>query len=98
MDPAEGDGQKRASAGSDIGDHAGRNPITSGLSNLQARAPRGTFIGRSGGPTLPTHLQLPKVQECLDRGSPYWFHGQLVSGVALPEDPGIEELPRDWTL
>ena len=22
---------------------------------------------------MPTHLQRPKVQECLDRGSPYWF-------------------------
>lgn len=30
-------------------------------------------MGRSGGSTLPTHLQHPKVQECLDRGSPYWF-------------------------
>ena len=30
-------------------------------------------MGRSGGSTLPTHLQRPQVQECLDRGSPYWF-------------------------
>jgi hypothetical protein len=25
-------------------------------------------------------------------------HGRLVSGVVLPEEPGIEELARDWTL
>ena len=30
-------------------------------------------MGRSRGSTLPTHLQRPQVQECLDRGSPYWF-------------------------
>jgi integrase len=30
-------------------------------------------MGRSGGSTLLTHVQRPKVQECLDRGAPYWF-------------------------
>ena len=30
-------------------------------------------MGRPGGSILRTHLQHPKVQECLDRGSPYWF-------------------------
>ena len=30
-------------------------------------------MGRSGGSILLTHLQRPQVQECLDRGAPYWF-------------------------
>jgi hypothetical protein len=30
-------------------------------------------MGRSEGSPLLTHLQRPEVQECLDRGAPYWF-------------------------
>ena len=39
---------------------------------------------------------MPEPTEAHD--APEEVHGRLVSGVALPEDPGIEELARDWTL
>jgi hypothetical protein len=39
---------------------------------------------------------MPELTETKE--APEEAHGQLVSGVVLPEDPGIEELARDWTL